>query len=166
MRRDNHIIMALAVMGLAASTAQATAQARPAPSQIEELLQQQINQDRFQKQQERQKQLQRGVPLRRSSSQETPPRTPRARAAKEQPYSVLIIAGKRKALQADLIDENQEVIRVKVGDRLTTSSSQVFFVRAITDKSVQLVKDGRVFFAPMATEKNIKPRARSRSSNR
>ena len=76
---------------------------------------------------------------------------------------MLLIAGWRKRLRADLITPDQEVIRVKAGDRLNAhlgaDQPRSFIVKAITDKNVRLARGGRTFLLRMASEKDMRRRA-------
>ena len=141
-----------------------------APSQMEKFLQQQIAQER---QKQRQKQRQKHAAKNRISTKRPPPQksqiTPvkKPQAKKQQVkkpfYRVLLIAGWRKRLRADLITPDQEVIRVKAGDRLNAhlgaDQPRSFIVKAITDKNVRLARDGRTFLLRMASEKDMRRRA-------
>ena len=186
-RRASMILAVMALALLWAEPGQAGAPAaRPpagetAPSQMEKFLQQQIAQERQkQRQKQGQKQRQKHATKNRLStkrpppqkSQITPVKKPQAKKqrVKKPFYRVLLIAGWRKRLRADLITPDQEVIRVKAGDRLNAhlgaGSPRSFIVKAITAKNVRLARGGRTFLLRMASEKDMRRRARARAGAR
>ena len=178
-RRASIILAVMALALLWAEPGQAGAPAaRPpagetAPSQMEKFLQQQIAQ-------ERQKQRQKHAAKKRISTKRPPPQKSQITPVKKPPakkqqvkkpfYRVLLIAGWRKKLRADLITPDQEVIRVKAGDRLNAhlgaDQPRSFIVKAITAKNVRLARGGRTFLLRMASEKDMRRRARTGAGGR
>ncbi len=126
-------------------------QARPQASQMEKFLQQQIEQERQKRAQTPQKKPKKSE----AKSKIKQAQKPRTQNTPQKPfYRILLIAGWRGKLQADLLTPQREVIRVKIGDRLSAGSnarsSRPFIVEAITEKNVRLVQSGRTFLLPMA----------------
>ena len=171
MKRRASII--LAVMALApllwAEPGQAGAPAagapaeESAPNQMKQFLQQQIAQER---QKQRQKRAaKKRIPIKKPQTLVKKPQA-KKQQVKKPFYRVLLIAGWRKKLRADLITPDQEIIRVKTGDRLNAHLGasppppppppRSFIVKAITDKSVKLSRDGRTFLLRMASQKDMR----------
>ena len=160
MKRRASIILAVMVAALLlwAEPGQTRSPAEEStPNQMKQFLQQQIAQ-------ERQKQRQKRAAKKRVSIKKPQTLVKKPQAKKQQVkkpfYRVLLIAGWRKKLRADLITPDQEIIRVKTGDRLNahlgTSPPRSFIVKAITDKSVRLSRNGRTFLLRMASQKDVR----------
>ena len=170
MKRRASIILAVMVSapllwaepGQAGAPAARSPAEESTPNQMEKFLQQQIAQ-------ERQKQRQKRAAKKRVSIKKPQTLVKKPQAKKQQVkkpfYRVLLIAGWRKKLRADLITPDQEIIRVKAGDRLNAhlgaSPPRSFIVKAITDKNVRLARGSRTFLLRMASEKDMRRRARA-----